>query len=123
MDTFWIILITAIALLILLMALYDRLINLAFLKKTEWARVYDKRSFVNDIHSFNRYGGYMYKEKNFGVTFKMPDGSFKWLLMSESEFMKCDRYSVGKLTYRGNSFISFEPGTPPHKVLREMDDD
>ena len=121
MDTFWIILITAIALLILLMALYDRLINLAFLKKTEWARVYDKKSYTESAaFGVNNYAP---EVKRFGVTFKMPDGSFKWLLMSESEFMKCDRYSVGKLTYRGNSFISFEPGTPPHKVLREMDDD
>lgn len=121
MDPFWIVLVVVVTTLVLIVKFYDNLVNMAHLKKTEWAMVYDKRLFKNEMYS--TIGFYRLEEDGFGVTFKLTDGTFIWLEMSEDEFSECKPFMFGKLTHRGNAFIRFIPEIPPMKIRDQFPTD
>ncbi|MGI6269912.1 MAG: DUF2500 family protein [Candidatus Howiella sp.] len=116
MKLFWILFAAVVILLILLVWKCDRLMNLAYLKRTEWVRVVDRRSYISATRDYGKYTSN--RRETFGVTFRLTDGTNRWLLMPQREFARCSPHMTGRLTFRGDSYIAFEPETPPADVER-----
>lgn len=121
-DTFWLVLAAAILLVVLLMSRYDSLINLAYRRKTEWVKVYDRRVYKRSRSIIRHFATNM-TEEVLEVTFQRTDGTFFNLQMSEEDFKRCVPFSIGQLTYRGANFIHFAPEIPTHEIEKRFPDE
>lgn len=100
MNSFWVLILIAAVLLILLMVFWDRILLMAYKKVTVPAKVIHKWEYTEMLA--NR------RITRRDIEFELKDRTIVRLAVSRKIFNECPYLADGELTYRKDFFICFE---------------